>query len=257
MARPTSFNGVVAPYSAVGITPPATVVGIGNELATSLVAYWKLDETSGNRADSAGANTLTDTNTVTYATGIISNAAKFTKANSEKLTINDNAALSMGDIDFTISLWVYWAVEPSTTNTLQSLLCKGEAWDISRAYHIFYWNPANGDRIGFFVGNYTAGASLAAASLGAPAETTWYHVVAWHDSVANTINIQVNGGTVDSAGLTTGSCDDGDAFTLGCAGDKYYAEAYIDEVAIWKRVLTAQERQALYAAGAGWTHPFA
>jgi hypothetical protein len=43
----------------------------------------------------------------------------------------------------------------------------------------------------------------------------------------------------------------------GAAGDTYYAEAYIDEVAIWKRVLTAQERQALYAAGAGWTHPFA
>jgi hypothetical protein len=38
-------------------------------LNTSLTAYWNLDETSGNRADSKGTNTLTDVNTVTSATG--------------------------------------------------------------------------------------------------------------------------------------------------------------------------------------------
>ena len=32
-------------------------------LYTNLIAYWKLDEASGNRADSKGSNTLTDTNT--------------------------------------------------------------------------------------------------------------------------------------------------------------------------------------------------
>src|SRR5690348_11404000 len=71
-------------------------------LTDSLVGYWKLDEASGSRADSAGANTLTDNNTVAGLAGLISNAGDFERDNSESLSIADNAALSMGDIDFTL-----------------------------------------------------------------------------------------------------------------------------------------------------------
>ena len=34
-------------------------------LTDSIVAYWKLEEASGSRADVVGGNTLTDNNTVT------------------------------------------------------------------------------------------------------------------------------------------------------------------------------------------------
>ena len=67
-------------------------------LPTNLIAYWKLDEASGTRNDSKGANHLTDNNTVTQAVGKVGNAAQFTLANSEYLSIADNADLSAGDI---------------------------------------------------------------------------------------------------------------------------------------------------------------
>ena len=38
----------------------------------------------------------------------LTNAAQFTSANRERLTINDNTSLSMGDIDFTLCCWVYF-----------------------------------------------------------------------------------------------------------------------------------------------------
>ncbi len=38
-------------------------------LTDSLVAMWRLEESSGNRSDSQGSNTLTDTNTVGSGTG--------------------------------------------------------------------------------------------------------------------------------------------------------------------------------------------
>src|SRR5881394_1372626 len=72
---------------------------------TSLVAHWKLDQTSGLRADSHGGNDLADFNTVTFAAGKIGNAASFLGVNEESLGAADNAALSMGDIDFSIALW--------------------------------------------------------------------------------------------------------------------------------------------------------
>ena len=61
-----------------------------SSLFDDLVAYWNLNETSGDRADATGnGHTLTDNNTVGYATGKINNAASFVAANSGYLSIAD------------------------------------------------------------------------------------------------------------------------------------------------------------------------
>ena len=60
--------------------------GDDNPGTTNLVNDWSMDETSGTRADSHGSADLTDNNTVTSATGVISNAASFNPANSEYLS---------------------------------------------------------------------------------------------------------------------------------------------------------------------------
>jgi len=77
-----------------------------NPGTTGLSAWWSLDETSGTRNDSHGSNHLTDNNTVGYTSGVKSNAATFIAANNESLSISDNAALSMGDISFSVCAWV-------------------------------------------------------------------------------------------------------------------------------------------------------
>ena len=74
-------------------------------LTDNLIAFWELEEASGTRNDAHGSNHLTDNNTVAQGTGKVGNCADFELDNSEYLSIADNAALSVGDEDFTIQAW--------------------------------------------------------------------------------------------------------------------------------------------------------
>lgn len=90
-----------APPSRLPI-PVRSPGGSSSTLNDNLVAHWKLDESSGTRNDSKGANHLTDNNTVTSAAGKLGDAADFESSNSERLTLADNADMSLGsNSDFT------------------------------------------------------------------------------------------------------------------------------------------------------------
>jgi len=80
-------------YGAIGI--PATD---GSALTTSLVSWWDLDEASGARADSHGVNTLTDNNTVTSATGIVSASAGDLNTLVNRMIITSSGAVGIGTI---------------------------------------------------------------------------------------------------------------------------------------------------------------
>lgn len=222
-----------------------------SSLLMSLVAYWKLDEASGTRADSLGVSNLTDNNTVTQNPGKVSNAAQFTAANSESLSIADNTALSTGDIDFTVAAWVYL----DTLAVTQILAAKSSniGAAANNEYALYYASTA---RFIFRVSTGAVDTLLTANTFGAPALSTWYLVIAWHDSVNNVIGISVNAGTPDTSAYASGVVDSTNAFRLGAdtqAGR--YLNGRLDEVAVWKRVLTSNERARLYNAGAGVTYP--
>lgn len=80
--------------------------GLSTDIKTSLVSYWNLSESSGNRADSHGTNTLTDINTVTgnpgpsAATGaggavtLTTGAGGGTSGNSGSFTIDTGTVTS-------------------------------------------------------------------------------------------------------------------------------------------------------------------
>lgn len=59
----------------------ATQISGSTYLDTDLVAYWSMDESSGNALDSVGSRDLTNNNTVTYVSGKIENAAQFNGTN--------------------------------------------------------------------------------------------------------------------------------------------------------------------------------
>lgn len=219
-------------------------------LLTDLISYWKLDEVAGTRADAHGTNDLTDNNTVGSDTGKINLGASFIAANSEYLSHADNASLSTGDIDFTFGLWVRLA-----TDAGMGLITKWDYTSGNREFEIIYL--ATESRFKFYVSpDGTAEVSLAADSFGAPSLDTYYYVVVWHDSVANTINIQVNNGVVDSLSHSGGVFNSNAPLHLGAIFNVAFLDGRIDEVAFWKRVLTAPERASLYNAGAGLAYPF-
>lgn len=228
---------------------------INDSLLTGLISYWKLNEASGTRADSAGDNDLTDNNTVTRVLGKQSGAAQFVSANSESLSISSNPSLQVGDIDFTLACWVYL-----TTKTLsQSFPTKVDSGSNSREYWVEYDSAS--DRIRFRVssdgtsGNTT---TVVANNLGAPSTGTWYFVVAWHDASSDTINIQVNNGTTDSTAHSTGVYAGTADFRIGAFGNtpSQFLNGYADEVGFWKRLLTTEEKTRLYNSGNGITYPF-
>lgn len=251
----TTITVTITATNAGGSTP-ATSAGVAiSAIHNNLISYWKMDEVSGTRADSviAAANTLTDNNTVTSNPGKISLAGQFTAANLESLSHTDNASLSTGDIDYTVAFWVYFDSKGANR------LLVGKTTDFSSFTVIEYlvWYVNSTDRIRFSPSNGTTSVPANANNLGSPALATWYFVVAWRDKTANTVNIQVNDGTVDSASWTYTQVDLTVSFRVGGFGTADGSmNGRIDEVGFWKRVLTAGERTALYNAGAGYTWPF-
>ena len=224
--------------------------GSPSSLLTNLIAYWKLDETSGTRNDSVGANHLADNNTVTSTTGKIGTAGQFTSANNEYLSIADNADVSTGDIDYSVAAWVML----DSTGTSRNIIGKG--------------NPSSGGGCEFCL-RYTGGANVFIFTAGksggeSQAQHTltvstgvWYFVVGWYNSVSNLANIRVNDGTTVSVSHTSG-WDTALSLFIGVdtvATGRYW-NGRIDEVGFWKRVLTAEEITTLYNNGNGITYPF-
>lgn len=242
---PGAFSGIRRALARGAGGVPAS---ISASLRTSLVAYWKLNEVSGTRADSVGANTLADNNTVTSATGVVGSAASFASANSESLSIDDNAALSLADgPDASIAFWL-----KLTTVATARLVSK---WD-NTAGDLEYSVLVVTDKVRFAVsGDGTAAPSVEWGSTLSAA--TWYHVCAWHDSVADIIAISVNNGTPVTLAHTAGIFNSTSVFTLGAlSGGGQHLNGALDELGIWKKVLTPAERDALYNSGAGLTYPF-
>lgn len=222
---------------------------------TNLISVWELNEASGNALDSHGSNTLTETSgTIDAATGLFGGARDFEAGDTERFEIADNASLSVTDIDWLVTAWVY---AESLGGVNRDILAK---WPATNGEYLFGYTAS--DRFRFTVRNAAnnANATVEANSFGSPSVGVWYFVVGWHDSVANTLNIQVNDGPVDSVSHSGGCRDAGTAFTIGArnqggTGDAFW-DGLIQQVTFWKRILTAPERSEIFNSGAGLPYPW-
>lgn len=217
-------------------------------ITDNLISFWELEETSGTRNDAHGTNHLTDVNTVTSATGKVGTAAQFTRANNEELNRASNASLQTGDIDFLVGCWVYLDAKPGYLSFMSKVVNSTGAFEYELGYDF------DTDRYSFAVSAAGAGwpsARVDATSFGSPATGAWHFVLAWHDSVANTINIQVNDGTVNSTAHSGGVASTSSPFAMGTWAGFSYHDGRLDQAGFWKRVLTADDRTWLYNAGAG------
>jgi hypothetical protein len=242
----------------VALLWPRSVIA-QSDLTTNLVAYWTLDETSGNRADSVGSSTLTEYGTVGSAAGVIGQAAQFSGTNTYRLAAPDSAVLSTGDIDFTLAAWVYL----TSRSNAQIIAGKFNYGGGQAEYQLAY--RAVTDRLIFRVspdGALSPDYSVSANAFGSPPLNTWMYVVGWHDAGNDTINIQVNNGAVESVSYALGVLDGTSSFIVGANNEGVFQDfpilnnGRVDEVGLWKRVLTNDERARLYNFGAGCTYPF-
>lgn len=207
-------------------------------LQTDLVAYWHLDESSGTRVDEINGYDLTDNNTTGSTTGKINDAALFIKANSEFLGKPDTADLSGGDRDMTWSAWIY--IESDQDGWILS------KWLGDNAYKLVY--EAGGNNIEWRLSDdcNDSGSTILEEVV---STNTWYHVVMWHDADNDLSGLQVNNGTPQTTAHTGGICNGTAGFRLSTSGTTF--DGRIDDVAVWHRLLTADEIEILWNDGNG------
>ena len=234
-------NNVSVPYAYVACSFLPLNIGLLN----GVKAYWKLDEASGNPADSSG-NGITLTNTgVTFGAGKISNCAIFAGGTS-KLTcavpINFNS-------NFTVAFWVYI----STSGVNNWFLNFGGYGDGTNGAISLLVTTINTPR-------WSYGAWFTEGVTGAPyslVTSTWNHLV--FQRSGTTLNTYVNGALFGTPVTTSIS-------NIPTTGTLFLGEGpeqssstpysgYLDEVGIWNRVLSASEVKQLYNFNNGLPYP--
>ena len=224
-----------------------------NPTKANLISWWKLDETSGTRYDAHGSNDLSDINTVGYAAGKKGNAANFTAANTEYLKIDDNASLSFANESFTI---VSWCKFKTVAAAGQVILGK---WDYGYGKNEYVLLKLGSEyQLSFVVSSGGAGDIIVrATTFGNVSTNTWYFVACIHDSANDKATIYVNDKS-DSANYSSGCNDNTAPFAIGAQFNKGSATSllngYVDETAMWRRALTADEISWLYNSGSGRTY---
>jgi hypothetical protein len=221
-------------------------------LTTDLVAYWRLDETTGTRVDSVGGNSLASANGVSYeldppdGNALIVSAASFAASSSQYLSTADSNDLSATGFTADSMTFTAWA-RLDDKSAYRYIISKSATTE----YYIDY-NPSE-DRFRFGWGD----SYIFANSLGSPSINTWYFIVGWYDVDTDTINIAVNDGAPDSITPPGFNPSGNGDFLVGWQGNLgYYMDGLIDEAGVWRRVLTSEERTQLYNDGAGLSYPF-
>lgn len=214
---------------------------------TNLQAYWKFDSAN-ILADAHGSNTLTNNGTTGTTTGKINEAGSF-NGTTQYLSIADNAALSMGDINFSVACWVYL----SSTAADQYIVSKYTTTGNQREYAIQYVNATGSFR---FLVSSAGTSGVLVDGPGSMTTGTWYFVAGGHNATSNDIWISVNAATPVTASHSTGVFDGTSEVNIGARPTAAsLLTGRVDEASIWKRDIRS-DLSALYNSGSGLAYPF-
>jgi hypothetical protein len=165
------------------------------------------------------------------------------------LSVASNASLQTGDVDFWYSMWLQRADNDNRYALVKGLDFGGPVLEVVVSY------VAGSYR--FRVANDT---TLAAIDVAAPSVGAWAHVLVWHDSINNTINIRLNNGTPVSLSWAGGVQTNDFEFGLGGSGAMTGWNGGIDSVMFGKNPpggiasIISNIASSLYNSGAGKTY---
>jgi len=237
--------------SVLKVSAEAAAADSSAPLLRDLVSHWSFEEASGYRSDNYGIGQLNEYNSVGATPGLIGNAADIVAASDEfflaTLTATNN---SPGDVDFTVA-----AAVSLSSKTSDCALITTDTNSLERSWRLGY--DVDTDRFRFLVFDASSNVAgiVSADSLGSPSTGTTYFVVAWYDANSNEISIQVNDGSVDTDATTAPVGKVATRLIIGGydpnSGYENRGDFWIDEAAVWRRLLSSAERSSLYAGGDG------
>lgn len=211
-------------------------------LLTNIQAYYKLDESSGNAADATGnGNTLTNTNTVTYAAGKINNGAVFNGTSNFLIKTNGSALVQGGPMS--IAGWAKFTTVGSVWGFRNDTTCD------------FYFNPFSSTQAEIRYRN-SAGTAFTFTGTSTYDTTFRHYAITWDGTTSSFyVNGSLNnsvaggGGTFFTSAVTS--------FTVGKnEGSGSFVAGTVDEVGLWSQCLSSTDITTLYNAGAGIQYPF-
>lgn len=229
-----------------------------SSIISRLIAYWKLDESSGDALSTTnGAVILTNNGSTPYAPALINNGIDFGTANTNKFLRNTSSLGLSPSGPYSCSFWVKVRTAPTSGQfqIFKDFLC-GSGSSQAR-YQVFYFNNSGTKQLIFRRGNASVDNDVTYnVDLGT---SSFFHIGYTYNG--STVTAYVNGvsvGTVASSGVGMYSLTNN--FTLGTSIDAVPASgfsfAYIDEVGVWEKTLSGGEVTTLYNSGIGIQYPF-
>lgn len=217
-------------------------------LDTNLIAYWKLDESSGNASDATGNGfTASNSNSVGFSTGKINNGAVFNGVN--QIFTYGNIGIT-GSHAFTISAWI----KTTQTSNNRGIVNIGTNSSTNKSFSMTQYDNGSDH---FLKANFWGGGTIAIGETNINTGN-WVFCTVTYDGTY--IKLYVNGSLEDTSGSVigniTGSTNNYIGLEDSSGSNGLYFNGMIDEVGIWNRVLTADEVTQLYNGGAGLSYPF-
>lgn len=214
-------------------------------LDTNLVSYWKLDESSGNAADSVGSNTGTVTN-ISYGAAKINNGATGNGSTS-LINFGSSTGLKLAG-DLTITFWF-----KINTNQDGYVFSRTRGTSPFGMYLAYYASSTTNFSLGIY---NSAGGSVFATSGTVLSTGTWYFYAGRISGTS--MSCSINAGTPGTATFSgTRATFDGDTAAFARPTDSAVDFAgMLDEIGIWSRALSDAEITSLYNGGSGLQYPF-
>ena len=221
-------------------------------LLTGLSAYWKMDESSGNRVDEIGSLALAVSGTVdsgagrVYGRNSLTTAARFAgiggTANSYLSTASD-AALSFGDNSWTACCWCM----ARNANQTPMVFRKENEYSL-------LWQNSSGK---FLFGLWAGATFTGVTSTELISRYKWDFVEVFFNAPSNQVGIRVNNGAAATASFTGTPNTNSNTFYVGCVtGSSNFLQGAVQELGFWDRLLTDDERNELWNGGLGNLYPF-
>ena len=228
-----------------GVNPPATQsftisVPVPPVIPAGLVAYWHLDETTGNTfVDFTGTNDGTGNPSPTALAGQV-NGAQLFDGTSTKIDVPASSTFNFAaNGDFSVEFWYKGNSAPTSTQVIISRYMSGTYW---------YIGVLNTGKIRFAM---VGGGTVIVADGSIITDGQWHYITATRNGTTNNSKIYVDGSLQNTATkpFTVALSSATSNLEIGNLNGGNFLAGSLDEVAVHNVELTSSEIQQHYTNG--------